>query len=86
MAAIQHAVYDSPLPDTPIAYTPRGLAAVINHGMNPNGSPIPLSERTIRHWCERQLLPGAKKIGGRWIISRSALDTLLSQDKGGLSW
>lgn len=70
---------------TPLAYTVQGFAAVINNGMDPQGNPIPLSERTIRLWCERGHLP-AHKVCGRWIISRNAVDALLSTDRGGLSW
>lgn len=70
---------------TPIAYTVRGFALVINAGIGADGSAATLSERTIRNWCEKRAIP-AKKVCGRWIISRKAVDTLLSDDRGGLSW
>lgn len=74
-----------PPTDTPIAYTVRGFALVINAGIGADGSAATLSERTIRNWCEKRAIP-AKKVCGRWIISRNAVDALLSTDRGGLSW
>lgn len=52
----------------PLAYTARGLAALIN-----DGGDHTLSERTICEWCANNQIPGATQIGGYWLIPGSAV-------------
>ncbi|HEY0736054.1 MAG TPA: LuxR C-terminal-related transcriptional regulator [Herpetosiphonaceae bacterium] len=52
----------------PLAYTARGLAALIN-----DGGDHTLSERTICEWCASNQIPGATMIGGHWLIPGSAV-------------
>lgn len=52
----------SPSPP-PTAYTTKGFAALISDGAGST-----LSERTIRYWCDTGKLPGAHKLGNRWLI------------------
>ncbi len=56
----------------PLAYTPDAFAALISTGDRA------ISARTIRHWCDSGRIPGARKIGKRWIIPASAVTTLFA--------
>lgn len=58
---------------TPVAYTPKGFAALINNGAD--GS---FSEHVVRKWCATDKIPGATKIGGRWLIPGSAVTALFA--------
>ncbi len=64
----------TPIPPTPLAYTPHAFAALIS-----TGSDRAISARTIRHWCEQQRIPGAYKLGKRWLIPHSAVKALFDQ-------
>ncbi len=55
----------------PVAYTVKGLAALIRTGDNK-----PFPARTIRKWCMEGKIPGAYKIGGQWLIPQRSLDTM----------
>lgn len=58
-------------PNAPLAYTAKGLAALINDGGDQT-----LSERTICEWCANNQLPGATRIGGYWLIPGSTVSAL----------
>ncbi|MBV9787738.1 MAG: helix-turn-helix transcriptional regulator [Chloroflexi bacterium] len=58
-------------PSAPLAYTAKGLAALINDGGDQT-----LSERTICEWCANNQIPGATRIGGYWLIPGSAVSAL----------
>lgn len=57
----------------PLAYTVERFAELIQ---GPAGTSI--SERTVREWCMRRIIP-ATKMGNRWIIPANAIERLLQE-------
>jgi hypothetical protein len=61
---------DLPSP-APVAYTVEAFAELIS-----TGSGTTISERTVRAWCANEKIPGAYKVGKRWLIPHSAIARL----------